>query len=57
MLKAMIWHCKSRKKMDSPLFLKKIELKRFLGSIWVESRKMPEFAQKSFSQQWCERYF
>lgn len=57
MLKAMIWHCKSRKKMDSPLFLKKIELKRFLGSIWEESRKMPEFAQKSFSQQWCERNF
>ena len=57
MLKAMIWHCKSRKKMDSPLFLKKIELKRFLGSIWGESRKMPEFAQKSFSQQWCERNF
>jgi len=55
MLKAMIWHCKSRKKMDSPLFLKKLELKRLLGPLWGE-RPMPEFASKSFSQQWRERY-
>ena len=55
MLKAMIWHCKSRKKMDGPLFLKKLELKRLLGSLWGE-RPMPEFASKSFSQQWRERY-
>lgn len=55
MLKAMIWHCKSRKKMDSPLLLKKLELKRLLGPLWGE-RPMPEFASKSFSQQWRERY-
>ncbi len=55
MLKTMIWHCKSRKKMDSPLFLKKLELKRLLGPLWGE-RPMPEFASKSFSQQWRERY-
>ena len=54
LVKAMIWHCKSRKKMDGPLFLKKLELKRFLGPIFGD-RSMPEFASKSFSQQWRER--
>ena len=55
LLKAMIWHCKTRKKMDSPLFFKKLELKRLLGPLWGEERPMPEFAAKSFSQQWRER--
>ena len=55
LVKAMIWHCKSRKKMDSPLFLKKLELKRLLGPIFG-NRPMPEFASKSFSQQWRERF-
>ena len=55
LLKAMIWHCKSRKKMDSPLLLKKLELKRLLGPLWGE-RTLPEFASKSFSQQWRERF-
>ena len=55
LLKAMIWHCKSRKKMDSPLFLKKLELKRLFGQLWGDSRPMLEFASKSFSQQWKER--
>ena len=54
LVKAMIWHCKSRKKMDGPLFLKKLELKRLLGPIFGD-RPMPEFASKSFSQQWRER--
>ena len=54
LVKAMIWHCKSRKKMDGPLFLKKLELKRFLGPSFGD-RPMPEFASKSFSQQWRER--
>ena len=54
LVKAMIWHCKSRKKMDGPLFLKKIELKRLLGPLYGD-RPMPEFASKSFSQQWRER--
>ena len=54
LVKAMIWHCKSRKKMDSPLFFKKLELKRLLGPIWGD-RDLPEFASKSFSQQWRER--
>ena len=55
LLKAMIWHCKSRKKMDGPLFFKKLELKRLLLPLWGENRPMPEFALKSFSQQWRER--
>lgn len=54
LLKAMIWHCKSRKKMDGPLFLKKLELKRLLGPLFGD-RPMPGFASKSFSQQWRER--
>ena len=54
LVKAMIWHCKSRKKMDGPLFLKKLELKRFLGPVFGD-RPMPEFASKSFIQQWRER--
>lgn len=55
LVKAMIWHCKTRKKMDSPLFFKKLELKRLLGPLWGDKRPMPEFAAKSFSQQWRER--
>ena len=55
LLKAMIWHCKSRKKMDSPLFLKKLEMRRLLGPLFGD-RPMPEFASKSFSQQWRERF-
>ena len=54
LLKAMIWHCKSRKKMDGPLFIKKLELKRLLGPLYGD-RTLPEFASKSFSQQWRER--
>ncbi len=54
LVKAMIWHCKSRKKMNGPLFLKKLELKRLLGPLYGD-RPMPEFASKSFSQQWKER--
>lgn len=52
MFKLMVWHCKSRKRMDSPLFMKRIELKQFLGSAWGERRELPEFAPKSFSQLW-----
>ena len=54
LLKAMIWHCKSRKKMDGPLFLKKLEAKRLMASLG-NPVPMPEFASKSFSQQWKER--
>ena len=54
LMKTMIWHCKTRKKMDSPLFFKKLELKRLLGSLWGE-RPLLELASKSFSQKWRER--
>ena len=55
MFRLMIWHCKSRKKMDSPLFMKKMELKRFINSqTWGSHRALPEFAPKSFSQIWRE---
>lgn len=56
MFKAMVWHCKSRKKMDQPLWIKRMELKRFLPQLWGERRTMPEFASKSFSQLWKEKY-
>ena len=55
LLKAMIWHCKSRKKMDGSLFFKKLELKRMMAPLWGNGRPLPEFASKSFSQQWRER--
>ena len=54
LLKTMIWNCKSRKKMDSPLFIKKLQLKRFFAPLWGD-KALPEFASKSFSQQWRER--
>lgn len=54
MFKLMIWHCKTRKKLDGPMFLKKMELKRYLSSAWGDRRVMPEFAPKSFSQWWRE---
>ena len=52
--KMLIWHCKSRKKMDSPLFLKRLQMKRFMGPLVGENHVMPEFAPKSFSQLWRE---
>jgi len=55
MFKLMIWHCKSRKRMDSPLFMKKIELKRYLNKQTLgDRRELPEIAPKSFSQMWKE---
>ena len=56
LLKAMIWHCKSRKKMDSPLFFEKLEMKRLLSPLLDDSSVIPNFASKSFSQQWRERF-
>ena len=55
MFKRLIWHCKSRKRMDAPLLMKKLELKHFLNTTWGDRREMPEFASKSFSQWWKER--
>ena len=55
LVKTMIWHCKSRKKMDSPMLVKKLAIKRFFAPIWGDQRAIPELASKSFSQQWRER--
>ena len=55
LLKTMIWHCKSRKKMDSPMLVKKLAIKRFFAPLWGDQRAIPELASKSFSQQWRER--
>ena len=55
LLKTIIWYCKSRKKMDSPLFLKKLQMKRFTAFFGTENNVLPELATKSFSQQWRER--
>ena len=55
LVRVMIWHCNSRKRMDSPLFVKKLEMKRFLSpQTWGDRRVMPEFAPKTFSQMWRE---
>ena len=55
LVKAMIWHCKSRKKMDGPMLMKKLAIKRFFAPIWGDQRAIPGLASKSFSQQWRER--
>lgn len=50
LVKTMISHCKSRKKMDYPYWLKKIEVKQLLSKNDFNLRTMPELAPKSFSQ-------
>ena len=56
LFKTMIWHCRSRKRLDSPIFFKKMELKRLLGNNWGKRTCMPEIAPKSFSQMWKETH-
>lgn len=51
---ALIWHCKSRKKMEAPLWLKRIEIKKFVGPVIGTRRAMPEISTKSYSQMWRE---
>lgn len=50
LVKSMIGHCKSRKKMDCPQWLKKFEYKQLVDKKNFTLRKMPELAPKSFSQ-------
>ena len=50
LVKTMIGHCKSRKKMDCPMWLKKIEFKQLVDKKNFTLRKTPELAPKSFSQ-------
>lgn len=50
LVKTMIGHCKSRKKMDCALWLKRLEIKQLVNKNAFTKRKMPELAPKSFSQ-------
>lgn len=50
LVRSMIGHCKSRKKLDCPQWLKKLELKQLLGKSAFTKRTMPELAPKSFNQ-------
>ena len=50
LVKSMISHCKSRKKMDCPQWLKKFEIKQVLNKNAFTLRTMPEMALKSFNQ-------
>lgn len=50
LVKSMIGHCKSRKKMDCPQWLKKLEYKQLVGKKATDRTYFPEFAPKSFNQ-------
>ena len=50
LIKTMIGHCKSRKKMDCPQWLKKLEYKQLVSRSAFTKRTMPEMAPKSFNQ-------
>jgi len=55
LVRSLIGHCKSRKKMDCPQWLKKLEYKQLVDKKNFTIRKMPELAPKSFSQKSEER--
>ncbi|MBR3699861.1 MAG: lactate utilization protein [Bacteroidales bacterium] len=50
LVKTLIGHCKSRKKMDCPQWLKKVEVKQLVNKNNFTKRMMPELASKSFNQ-------
>lgn len=50
LIKTMIGHCKSRKKLDCPQWLKRFEYKQLVDKKNFTMRKMPELSPKSFSQ-------
>ena len=50
LVKSMINHCKSRKKMDCPQWLKKLEYKQLVSKSAFTKRSMPELSPKSFNQ-------
>ena len=49
LVRSLIGHCKSRKKMDCPQWLKKMEYKQLVGKNNTK-RVIPELAPKSFNQ-------
>lgn len=55
LVKSLIGHCKSRKKMDCPQWIKKLEFKQLVDKKNFTIRKMPELAPRSFSQKSEER--
>lgn len=50
LMKTMIGHCKSRKRMDCPQWLKRLEIKQLVNKNAFTMRTMPDLAPKSFSQ-------
>ena len=50
LVKSMISHCKSRKKMDCPQWIKKMEFKQLVMKNNYTKRVIPELAPKSFNQ-------
>ena len=50
LVKSMAGHCRSRKKMDCPQWLKKFEVKQMVNKNAFTRRTMPELAPKSFNQ-------
>lgn len=50
MVRTMIGHGKSRKKMDCALWIKRLEIKQLVNKNAFTKRVMPEIASKSFSQ-------
>lgn len=51
LVKSFISHCKSRRKMDCPQWLKKLEYKQVTNRCAFTKRTVPELAPKSFNQQ------
>lgn len=50
LVRSMIGHCKSRKKMDCPQWIKKMEFKQLVVKNNFTKRTLPELAPKSFNQ-------
>ena len=50
LVKTMIGHCKSRKRLDCPQWVKRMEIKQLISKSIFSKRTMPELAPKSFNQ-------
>lgn len=50
LVRTLSGHCKSRKKMDCPQWLKKMEVKQLVNKNMFTRRVMPDLASKSFNQ-------
>ena len=50
LVRSLVSHCKSRKKMDCPQWIKKMEYKQLVVRSWFTKRTLPEIAPKSFNQ-------